>query len=112
MITFTIRDGYHIQANKPLDVNLIPTELTIIPSGEFMIYEPKFPAPVPFQLKNDPEAMMVFDGKLEILLPIVVRENTKNGSYQIKGNLKYQACDSVKCYFPRNVLFEVPVQVR
>lgn len=111
-IVFEINEGYHIQANEPLDDNLIPTELTIYPQNEFNVLEPKFPAPGSFHLKDESATMLVFSGELEIQIPVFVTDKINQTYYLIKGKLKYQACNSVKCYFPRELFFDVPVEIK
>jgi hypothetical protein len=111
-IAFVIKEGYHIQADQVLDENLIPTSLTTQSPDDIIVDDPIFPSALPFRLKNVKEVMMVFHKKLNITLPVSVKENTEIGIYTIIGNLHYQACDSVKCYFPRDLLFEINVEVR
>jgi len=111
-IVFLIKEGYHIQANKPIDENLIPTELMIFPQDEITVLESEFPPPVSFHFKNEPTKMLVYNGKIEIEVIVVTKKEIMPGNYQIMGKLKYQACDSIKCYFPRELSFEIPVEVR
>lgn len=111
-VVFQIKEGYHIQANQILDENLIPTSITTRSSDEIIVFDPIFPASISFNLKNVKEPIMIFHNKLMINLPIVVKEETEDGIYVVIGNLHYQACDSVKCYFPRDLPFEIEIDVR
>jgi len=111
-IEFNIKEGYHIQADHVLDENLIPTSLSLTSPDEILVYDPVFPDPIPFHLKNVEDTMEVFHQHLKISLPVVIKENTNEGIYTVHGNLYYQACDSVKCYFPRDLPFEIRIWVR
>jgi DsbC/DsbD-like thiol-disulfide interchange protein len=111
-VLFKIKEGYHIQANKVLDDNLIPSSITTQSPEEIKVENPVFPVPVEFHLKNVKEAMLVFHNTLRINLPVNISENTKDGIFVISGNLHYQACDSVKCYFPRDLPFEIGIIVK
>jgi len=111
-ISFIIKEGYHIQTNQPLDDNLIATELKVLSLDGFWFGESVFPDAVPFHLKNDPNAMLVFYGNMVVQIPVSINNNVVTGNYKVKGTLKYQACDSVKCYYPRELNFEIPVVAR
>lgn len=111
-IVFAIEHGYHIQANQPIDENLIPTQITVFPHEGITVHEPNYPNPVPFHLKNDESKMLVYHGNMKIRLPISTRVDVKRGNHQITGVLKYQACDSVKCYFPRELPFNIILEIK
>jgi len=112
MIKFRIKNGYHIQSNHVLDDNLIPTSLTTQSPDEIIVQDPIFPPSYSFQLKNANQEMLVFHNELDVKIPVVASENIKAGNYTITANLHYQACDDVKCYFPRDLPFEIQITVR
>ena len=112
IVSFQILEGYHIQANQVMDQNLIPTSIsTQIPDG-IIIGESVFPDPVSFHLKNGKEAMLVFNDELKISMLVSILEKTDPEFYKIKGNLHYQACDSAKCFFPRDLPFVINISVK
>lgn len=111
-ISFMIQNGFHIQADKVVDDNLIPTTLNLISPEELLVGEPIFPAPARFHFINESNIMSVFSGVLEVLIPIKTQQSIKTGRYRLVGVLDYQACDSVKCYFPRKLDFVIPVEIR
>ena len=111
-IAFMIEEGFHIQSNQVLDDNLIPTSLMMQASNEIVLYDAIFPASFPFQLINTDQVMMVFHEKLDVKIPVTTEQNIKKGNYTINGNLHYQVCDSIKCYFPRDLPFEIQIMVR
>ena len=110
-LSFTISDGYHIQANQPEDDNLIPTVLSFASSDQIRTGNPIFPAPTKFRMLGTEEDLLVFGDTLEIKIRITASPLAENGQHTLKGELHYQACDSFKCYFPRDIEFAVEVQV-
>lgn len=110
-LSFTISNGYHIQANQPADENLIPTVLTFAASNQINVGSPVFPAPTKFRMLGTEEDLLVFGDTLEIKIRITASPLAENGQHTLKGELHYQACDSFKCYFPRDIEFAVEVQV-
>ena len=111
VLVFKIKDGYHIQADQVLEDHLIPTSLSIKTPEEMVVSSPVFPDPFPFHLKNVSQKMEVFHKELEVRIPLAVSEGTTHGKYLINGNLHYQACDSLKCYFPRDFPFNINIEV-
>jgi len=110
-ITFKIREGYHIQANKVLEDHLIPTSLSLQETEEIIIGKPIFPPPHPFHLKDVSQEMLVFHKELKVSIPVFIRESAIQGEYTINGNMHYQVCDSLKCYFPRDFSFNINIVV-
>jgi len=112
-ITINILEGYHIQADQVMDDNLIPTRLTIIEvPPNMVVYDPIFPHPESFKFKDVQDSMMVFHNTLRIGLPVEAKNEAKIGQHKIAMNLQYQACDSIKCYFPREIHFMILVAVK
>ena len=71
--------------------------------------KPTYPDYREFLLKGTYEKLLVFDGELKIVVRISAAESVKEGSYALPGSLYYQACDSVRCLFPRKLRFNVTV---
>lgn len=111
-LTFLINEKYHIQGAFIDNEYLIPTRLTFTSKEEIVIGSVQFPAPHKFWMASVDEPLEVFSNKLEIKVPLEVSKSSKRGVYPMKGSLYYQACDSVKCYYPRNLDFEVKVLIQ
>jgi len=111
-VNIKMLEGYHIQANQVQDPNLIPTSVTTIEVPfNIVVYNPIFPQPEPFKLRDAQDSMMVFQQTLRIYIPVEVKNEAKIGQHKITMNLHYQACDAVKCYFPRDLPFMINVVV-
>lgn len=107
-IEFKIHEGYHIQSNQVSDDNLIPTMVTLtnIPP-DIQLSGPEFPESADFKLNGSDVPMQVFHHILTVSFPGKVKKEATTGSYKVQGNLQYQVCDSVKCYFPRDLPFTI-----
>jgi hypothetical protein len=103
--------GYHIQANKLEDENLVPTTLIWEKGHGWEIREITFPPSKKFKLQGSDLPLEVYDGKFDIKTVLVPPETLRKGSHRLFGILNYQACDSVRCLFPRSVEFSVLVDV-
>lgn len=107
-----VRDGYHIQANKVHDEYIVPTTLVFEEKDGFVISDIVFPTAKKFRLEGTDNVLDVYDGKFEIRARLNTHKQIKKGEYILAGKLNYQACDSVRCLFPREVKFEVQIKVR
>jgi peroxiredoxin len=110
-VSFEIREGLHIQADRVNDPNLIPAELSFAGPEGIVMGKPVFPEYKTLLLEGATENLWVFDKALEVTMPVFVSENKPPGVYKLKGNLRYQACDSRKCFFPAALEFELGLKI-
>jgi hypothetical protein len=108
----SVKNGYHIQAHEIADELIIPTTLEIAEGKNFVIKKQVFPPTKKFTLTGTNQNLEVYDGEFEIQTSLEVSLNVQKGNRQLRGILNYQACDSVRCLFPRRVEFLVNVHVQ
>ena len=107
-----IKNGYHIQAHEATDELIIPTTLEIADSQNLIVNNQVFPPAKKFMLTGTGTPMEVYDGEFAIQASLNVSRQIQKGIYQLNAKLKYQACDSVRCLFPRTVEFLMNVEVQ
>jgi len=107
-----VKEGYHIQANKVSDESLIPTTLQVNNTEFITINKQEFPPSKQFKLEGTDSFLNVYDGKFLIKLFLTPVAETKVGKYILSAKLRYQACDSKSCLFPRVIDFSIPVEVK
>lgn len=104
-LTFQIKEGFYIQADKVLNDNFIPTQLKLELNLATDIQKILYPK-VEILLLGGIEEAPVFQGKIEVWIEFdswsVIPVD------QIKGSLLYQACNKQKCFFPRKLTFQLP----
>ncbi|MEB2779579.1 protein-disulfide reductase DsbD family protein [Algoriphagus sp. C2-6-M1] len=103
--------GYHIQANRVKDESLVPTTLTWREENGWEVRENIFPPAKKFKLQGSDLPLEVYDGKFDINTVFVPSSTLRKGSHRLFGKLQYQACDSIKCLFPRSVEFFAVVEL-
>lgn len=111
-LTFLIKEGYHIQANRVHDENLIPSELSFEETGELRLGDPVYPEADELQMEGAKETLAVFGDVVEIKVPVKASETLEKGTFFIEGKLYYQPCDASKCYFPREFVFCMKIMVQ
>lgn len=110
-IWVTVKEGYHIQANKVNDEDLIPTTLEVN-SDTRTTFKQEFPPSKEFKLDGTNTFLQVYDGRFQIKLFLSPEAKTRMGKYILKAKLRYQACDSSSCLFPRVIDFSIPIEVK
>lgn len=107
-----VKKGYHIQANRVNDESLIPTTLEVSDDKNITISKQEFPPSTKFKLEGTNTFLNVYDGKFPIKLFLSPVAKTQTGKYILGAKLRYQACDSRSCLFPRVIDFSIPVEVK
>ena len=111
-VSVEVKEGYHIQAHAAKDEFMIPTTLEIEGGKEFVIKGQIFPSSKKFKLEGTDQYLDVYEGRFEIHTFFIAQKETQKNVYHLNGKLNYQACDSVRCLFPRTVEFSIYVDVR
>ena len=110
--TFRIKPGYHINSSKPLTEELIPTSLGLIPPPDMVIAKVQYPAGELTSFPFDPtQKLSVYSGDVVIKAALITQPNAVPGTYTVRGEFKYQACDNNACYPPKKLPLQFDVKV-
>ncbi len=106
-----IAPGYHINADKPLQDFLIPTELRAHPPAGMRVVEASYPKAnlKPFSFTD--EKMAVYDGTIVVGLRIATSPRISPGEIVLPLELRYQACNDKLCLPPTTLTLRVGVPV-
>lgn len=104
-------EGFHVQADKPRDPTLIPTQVTIDPPAGVTVEELVFPKAKDFAMEGLPEPLLVFEREFVIGVRLGVAAGVVPGDLTIPVRLRYQACDDTTCFPPRTVSAQWDVKV-
>lgn len=108
-LEFKVSEGFHIMSDEEKFAG-ITTKIRLNTPEGLSVGSPIFPKPKALQLRGATDTLSVFENHLEVLLPLQVINSGKKGNFILKGSLFYQACDSRKCYFPRELAFSVQLK--
>ncbi len=111
-LAFRVGSEYHINSHTPNSPLLIPTVLKLEPGAPLALGDVKYPAGqnVSFAFSGD-EKLNVYSGDFAIDAFVKVPAGAAAGSYPVKGNLRFQACDHSACYPPHTIPVEFQVTV-
>jgi Thiol:disulfide interchange protein DsbD, N-terminal len=111
-LDFRIGADFHINSNKPRADYLIPTILKLSPSEPVTVADVKYPAGEDMSFAFSPnEKLSVYSGDFSINTVLKAPANAAAGTYPVKGELRFQACDRSACYPPRSVPVQFQVSV-
>ena len=111
-LDFRIPPGYHINSNTPKSEFLIPTALKMDLPTDIILGKIEYPAGEDRSFPFSPdEKLSVYTGDFTITVAVHPLHSVVPGKYQMRGVLRYQACDNAACYPPKSlpVSFEVKV---
>lgn len=107
-IPISIQAGYHVNANPATFDYLIATEVTVDKSDGLTFGKPVYPASEKRKFQFAEQPLAVYEGNLQIKLPIQAAPTAAKGKRSLAVHLRVQACDEEKC-FPPDTLQAAPV---
>jgi len=106
-----IKKGFHVQANPASDEFLIATTLTIQANKNIVPGKPVYPPGSPYRLADSTEDLLTYEDEIIIVLPVKVLESASPGKINITGKLRFQACDDIRCFYPRSIPVIIPMEI-
>jgi len=111
-LDFRIGPDFHINSSKPRADYLIPTVLKLSSPEPVAVADVKYPAGEDMSFAFSPnEKLSVYSGDFSITTVLKAPANAAAGSYPVKGELRFQACDRSACYPPRSIPVQFQVTV-
>ncbi len=109
VFTFNLGDNWHVNAHKPLDQFLIPTEITVTPASGISLANTVYPEHILFDLAGD--KLAVYEHTFHIGVILQIAADAAPGEHKLAGELKYQACNNEMCFPPAKLPLEITVNV-
>jgi hypothetical protein len=110
-IRLKVARGYHVNANPPASDLYLPLEITFHDTSFAEAGAARYPKGKIWRLKDSDEDLLVYGGKVKIIVPLAIPKNAQPGEYALHGTLDYQACDHAVCFMPRSQAVSVKVLV-
>jgi len=103
-----LRDGFHVNSNKPNDEYLIPIRLTW-DAAPLQVEEVVYPKPDTVKSTFSEKPLSVYSGTFDLVSKLKVPANATAGPVLATGKLRYQACNDRMCLPPKTL--EIPLTV-
>ena len=111
VVHLEVRQGWHVYSNPPTLEYNIPTKVTLAGGAGITPGKPVYPAGRPVKAAGETQPMSVYDGALDLGVPLTAAAGATNGTHALRGKVEYQACDDQMCLAPVSVPFTVEVTV-
>jgi hypothetical protein len=109
---FRVGSEFHINSHHPKADYLIPTALKLNPPEQFTVADLKYPEGEEMAFAFSPnEKLSVYSGDFAVSAVLKAPANAAAGTYPVKGELRFQACDHSACYPPRSIPVQFQVTV-
>jgi len=111
-LDFRVESEFHINSHTPHSPLLIPTMLKLTTPQQVTVADVKYPAGQDLTFAFSPdEKLNVYSGDFSINASLKAPAGTAPGTYPVKGELRFQACDHSACYPPRSIPVQFQVTV-
>ena len=99
-VVMDIPNGLHVQSSKPLDKFLVATKLDVETPSGMQVGPISYPRAQMRNLKFSKKAVAVYEGRAILRFNVTVPANYSGSSGEIKGKLRFQACNDESCFAP------------
>lgn len=116
-VVLKIKEGFHVNADQRQlklfeDFKPYPTKVQVVAASEGVTIETaRFPRAKPIKVDYSSEALMSFEGRTVIYLPMKLDRQLKPGSIELEIKLEYQACSDRYCLLPQKQLLKEALAV-
>jgi thioredoxin:protein disulfide reductase len=99
-VVMDIPSGLHVQSSRPLDKFLVATKLDVETPSGMQVGPVSYPRPLMRKLKFSKGAVAVYEVRAVVRFNVTVPANYSGGSGEIRGKLRFQACNDESCFPP------------
>ena len=111
VLTFKVKEGWHVNAHVPHEDFLVPTVLTLNEAGGVKPGKPVYPKPVEAKLSFSESPLAVYEDQFTVEVPLTAARDAAKGEYELQGTLRFQSCNDQICLPPAAIAFHVDVDV-
>lgn len=109
LVRLDLDAGMHVYG-RPIPEGYVATTVRVRAPESVVVGEPIYPATKPFSVEGLNEAFHVFEGEVEIEVPLLSSE-IEAEAVSLDVEVNYQACDERACYMPQTVRLTVEAPV-
>ena len=114
LVQFTVKDGFHVQANPAANPQLVATVLNLPAAGKtppLTLGPIEYPRGQNTRLKGSDTPLSTYSGRVTLQISVAAAATAKAATKKIETTLRYQACDETTCFFPQTDTIEIPVRI-
>jgi len=110
-VVLNIKDGWHLNANKPLDDYLTPTVVSLDTSNVHIVHE-EYPSPSLVKLRFSQTQLALYENEVQVKLSLKIKKGFNKPVLKLDGEVQYQPCNDQTCLFPISKPFIVELNLK
>jgi DsbC/DsbD-like thiol-disulfide interchange protein len=99
-ININIKDGWHLNSNKPLDEYMTPTSIKLKDTSGIKILNIKYPPEMITKLQFSDSELSLYEGMVTIKVTLKADDVFIKDKKKAEFELEYQSCNNQTCLFP------------
>ncbi len=111
-IILDIKDGWHINANKPIGDNLVPTKVSLKDTSTIKVVKGIYPQPILTKLQFSNSQMALYEDQAVVKVRLKVKKEFGKRSIKLRGEVQYQPCNDQTCLFPASEPFSFDLKIK
>lgn len=105
-VVIDIEAGWHIYG-RPIPDGYVPLTVDVESIPELDVRSAEYPAARPFRIEGLDDAFNVYDGHLEVVVPLAVKVAAGYGCVGLKVDVGYQTCNEAECLPPARLTIDL-----
>jgi DsbC/DsbD-like thiol-disulfide interchange protein len=106
-----IKEGWHINSDKPLDPNMVPTVVSLRDTSVYKIKNIKYPLPHIKKLAFSENELSLYEDAAAVKIQLIIDKNYNKKNININGEIQYQPCNDQTCLFPFTKSFSANLKI-
>jgi len=99
-VNIDIKEGWHLNSNKPFDEYLTPTSVKLKDSSGIKIIRIDYPPEMITKLQFSEAELSLYEGMVTIKIILIADDNFLMNKKKALLELEYQSCNNQICLFP------------
>ena len=99
-ININIKEGWHLNSNKPLDEYMTPTSIKLKDTSGIKILNIEYPPEMITKLQFSDSELSLYEGMVTIKVTLKADDVFIKDKKKTEFELEYQSCNNQTCLFP------------
>ncbi|KKN64134.1 hypothetical protein LCGC14_0494750 [marine sediment metagenome] len=110
-VVLEIADGWHIYGPNPGVDFVVPTTISLVPNAAVTAGDIVLPASRPLADPVLGETVEIYEGQIQLLIPLTVNPDAASGPATLQLHLVTQACDEAQCLAPQTATLQLTLDI-
>ena len=108
-ININIKEGWHLNSNKPYDEYLTPTAVRLKDTSGIKIVRIEYPPEMISKLQFSDSELSLYEGMVTIKVILQTDSDFLKYKKKVELELEYQTCNNQSCLFPVQKILSIDI---